>query len=174
MNKKTTSTGLTVLLLLAVITSFAQGEINKYSIVTLKGNLVSGILNTYPEFSYFDFTFVQLEDNIYSLEGYAKDKDQNQLGSLITLIPMTNQPARRFKNLEKGHLYLDLLTMQEHNVDGSEDYILTPRKCKNRAGNYVDYVSYRFSNKIEPSFGFIEAKSVTAVKSFNLNPSPPY
>lgn len=64
--------------------------------------------------------------------------------------------------------------MQSHNADGAEDYILTPRKFMDRTGNYVDYVSYRFSNKVEPSTGFIQAKSVNTVKSFNLNPSPPY
>jgi hypothetical protein len=60
--------------------------------------------------------------------------------------------------------------MQTNNVDGTEDYILTPKKCKDRSGAEVDYVSYRFSNKVTP----ISFLAGTAVKSFDLNPSPPY
>lgn len=174
MKKKITGLTFTVLLLLSFLISSGQPAIDKYYIVTLKGDMVRNTLDTYPEFSFFDFTYTQLEDSSYSLSGYAKDENKNQLGDLITLMPVTGRPLRRFKNLEKGHLYLDLATMQEHGVDGSEDYILTPKKCKDPSGSYVDYVSYRFSNKIEPSIGFIEAKSVNKVKSFDLNPSPPY
>lgn len=174
MKKKITSAAVIVVLLLSFLISSAQPEIDHYYIVTLKGNIVSNTLNTYPEFSYFDFTYTQVSNNDYALSGYAKDEQKNQLGSLITLIPMTSHPPRLFKNLEKGHLYLDKATMEENNVDGSQDYVLTPKKCKDRSDDFVDYVSYRFSNKIEPSTGFLPAKSIGSFKSFNLNPSPPY
>ena len=173
MNRKVYPFIISLCLLLIFVRTSAQPSIDKYAIVKLKGSIIKNTLEDYSGFAYFDFTYVQSDNNIYSLEGYARDKNNNQLGNLIILTPQTNHPVRRFKNLEKGHLYLTLETMQDHNVDGSEDYILTPRKCKDRDGNLLDYVSYRFSNKVKSSFGFIQAKYVYGVRAFDLNPSPP-
>jgi hypothetical protein len=61
--------------------------------------------------------------------------------------------------------------MQEQNVDGTEDYFLSPQKCKDRSGDDVDYVSYIFSNKAYKTTSFFLTVSV---KEFILNPSPPY
>jgi hypothetical protein len=171
MRKKTTTLSITLILLVSFLISSGQPKFENYSIVTLKGDIIKNTLTAYPAFSYFDFTFRLLSDNNYSLQGYAKDNAGNQLGKLITFDVMTGQ-TKKLKNLQKGHLYLDLATMKSNNVDGAENYVLTPKKCKDKSGNSVDYVSYRFSNKVDPtSVAFLEAN---ALKAFDLNPSPPY
>lgn len=170
MRMKITTLTITLVLLVSFVTSSAQPLQERYYIVTLKGSVVKNVLIN-PAFSYFDFTFKPLGNYTYSLQGYAKNKDSNTIGGLITLAPMTSKPTRPLNNLEKGHLYLSLETMQANNVDGSEDYILTPKKTKDKSGNLVDYVSYRFSNKIESApTGFLS----NAITAFDLNPSPPY
>lgn len=174
MKKKISLAAVIVFLSLSFLISSAQPAIDNYYIVRVKGDMIANTLSTYPDFSYFDFTFKQVNNDGYTLAVYARDKDGNQLGDEITLTPLTTEVTRRFKNTEKGHLYLTLDIMQKHNVDGSEDYILTPRKCMDASGNYADYVSYRVSNKIEESTGFIPASYRGGVKKFDLNPSPPY
>jgi hypothetical protein len=171
MMKKIFTLALTVFLLMAFLITSAQPPLENYYIVTLKGSAVRNVLNNYPAFSYFDFTYVQLNNKSYSLVAYAKDNENNQLGNPITLSPMTTRPTKQFRNIEKGHLYLTLTTMQDKNVNGSEDYVLTPKRCIDRTGKPVDYVSYRFSNKVYiPTTGYFLA----VVTEFDLNPSPPY
>ena len=175
MYKRLVTTTLTVVLLLTFSLAYCQNlKADGYYIVKLKGEIVSNILNTYSQFDHFDFTFKKLDDGKYALSGYASDADKQPLGDEINLIPLTDHHARSLKNLEKGHLYLYKTTMQEHDVDGSEDYILTPMKCKDHSGQSVDYVSYRFNNKIDDSDDDGSTGSLTAVKAFTLNPSPPY
>ena len=178
MKTKLTRTLFAILLLLSTIISFGQRPtFDVYDIVILKKEDVKNVLQNLPGFAYFDFTYVKLNDGSYALEGYAKDKDNNPLGSLISLAPMANTNHYRFKDSAMGYLRLDLATMNENNVDGSENYVLTPRRCLDSLGHYRDFVSYRFSNRPEPSVGFFgdkEITSVTAVKAFTLNPSPPY
>jgi len=175
MFKKITITTVITLLVFSFFASYGQRlRPEYYYIVTLRGDIVSNILNTYPQFAYFDFSYKRLESGKYSVTGYAKDADNNQLGDEIDLIPMTDKPARSLKNLDNtGTLRLDKETMQQYDVDGSEDYILTPRKCKDHSGQLVDYVSYRFNNKIDDSDDS-STGSLTTVKVFTLNPSPPY
>lgn len=152
--------------------SFSQTlpPLESYYIVTLKGDVVKDRLAT-PGFSYFDFTFKQLANKSYILTGHAYDANNNKLGNLITLEPMVSRPTRPLRNIHRGHLTLNLATMNENNVDGSENYVLTPKKCKDRSGDSVDYVSYRFSNKVSNKTSFLSATKVT---EFDLNPSPPY
>ena len=156
---------------LFVSDAFCQTKSDNYYIVVFKGDIIKAALNDNTDFKYFDLTYLQLDDGNYTLAGYARNDKNEQLGDLIILEAMPGNKARKFKNLEMGHLYLDLTTMQNYNVDGSEDYVLTPKKCKDKTGAEVDYVSYRFSNKIENTSNLI---APTLVKSFNLNPSPPY
>ncbi|GEO11412.1 hypothetical protein SAE01_39080 [Segetibacter aerophilus] len=152
------------------MTSFSQGDKDSYCIVTLRGSTVKNILNSYPSFKYFDFSFKQVNSKSYILTGYAYDGNDNKLGGLITLDSMAAKP-RSLKNLSLGHLRLPLETMIERNVDGSENYVLTPKKCK-KDGEMLDYVSYRFSNRVaKEENAFLSAK---AVIEFDLNPSPPY
>lgn len=150
---------------------FCQTDEDNYYLLVFKGDIIKTALSDYTDFKYFDLTYLRLEDGNYTLAGYARNNKNEQLGDLITLEVLPGNKARKFKNLEKGHLYLDLITMQNYNVDGSEDYVLTPKKCIDKSGAEVDYVSYRFSNKIENTSILI---APALVKSFNLNPSPPY
>ncbi|MCW3114028.1 MAG: hypothetical protein JWR18_2424 [Segetibacter sp.] len=152
------------------IITLAQPPLENYYILTLKGSIVKNAINN-SAFSFFDFTFSPHSTGKYILTGYAKDADGKQLGTLISLIPSTTHPARPFKNMQKGHLYLPRTTMNAQSVDGTEDYILTPKKCKDKSGQLVDYVSYRFSNKVSTETSFMPG---SALKSFDLNPSPPY
>lgn len=162
---------LSCLLFLGVNTLFAQASTDKYCYLVLKGVIVKSTLHTYPDFAQFDFTFNQLENSTYILTGYAKNENGDQLGEMISLEPYTDYNPKKLKNLEKGHLFLTLETMREHFVDGTEDYILTPRKCKDKDDNTLDYVSYFFSNKASANITLI---SGTTLKNFTLNPSPPY
>lgn len=172
MKKTTICTSLAIFLSALTISSFAQPPLESYSILSLKGAVIQDVLQTYPAFSFFDFTFKQAVNKNYFLVGYAMDNDSNQLGNQITLATISGSPARPLRNLEKGHLYLTRETMDAHNVDGSENYILTPKKCKDRSGELVDYVSYRFSNRVyNTSESFLPD---AALISFDLNPSPPY
>ncbi len=173
MKKKLRALRFSIILSVSFIASSAQPPLENYNIVILKGNLVKNILNTYSKtFSLFDFGYKQLSNKSYSLVVTAKDANNNQLQNEITLAVMIGQPARPLKNLQKGHLYLTLETMQQNHVDGSEDYILTPKKCRDKTGNLVDYVSYRFSNRQDNSTsGFFLAPMTI---DFDLNPSPPY
>jgi hypothetical protein len=151
--------------------SFSQKDKESYCIVTLRGSTVKNILSNYPSFTYFDFSFKQVNSKSYILTGYAYDGNDNKLGGLITLDSMSAKP-RSLKNLSLGHLRLPLATMIEKNVDGSENYVLTPKKCKSKDGEMLDYVSYRFSNKVtKEETAFLSAKGVI---EFDLNPSPPY
>lgn len=168
--KKILPISITLLLSFSSFFISAQPPLEGYYILIFKGSLVKDAINN-PAFSFFDFTYSQLSNGKYILTGFAKDVDSNSLGSRISLIPMTSKPTRPFRNLQKGHLYLDANTMNNQEVDGSEDYILTPKRCVDRDGQRVDYVSYRFSNKVSTETGFMSAYRV---KSFDLNPSPPY
>ena len=163
---------LLIALLISSKVSFSQEPKERYYIVVLKGSVVRNTLANFPSFSYFDFTFKPLSNFNYSLEGYAKDISGKPLGDKIEFDTLVSRPSKPFKNIQKGHLYLVLATLRNFNVDGSEDYVLTPKKCKDKSGNNVDYVSYRFDNKIEESntsqLGYF------GVRGFNLNPSPPY
>lgn len=158
-----------VLCLLSLNNLFGQTE--RYGYIILKGNIVKSTLRSYSDFALFDFTYQLVEDDTYTLSGYAKNESGEQLGGLITLDLITTQQGRKLKNLEKGHLFLDLSTMELNNVDGTEDYVLSPKKCKDKNGNEQDYVSYFFSNKINTSISLLRN---TTVRNFTLNPSPPY
>ena len=160
-----------VLFLFSLNNLFGQSPTEKYGYIILKGDIVKNTLSNYQNFALFDFTYQLVEDDVYILSGYAKNESGEQLGGLITLDLITTHAARKLKNLDKGHLFLDLSTMELNNVDGSEDYILSPKKCKDRNGNELDYVSYFFSNKINTSISLLLN---TTVKNFTLNPSPPY
>ena len=162
---------LTCLLFLGINALFAQATIDKYCYLIFKGSIVKNTLHTYADFTHFDFTYEQLDDNTYILSGYAKNKHGDQLGNMISLDVYKGHTPGTLKNLEKGHLFLTLETMNENDVDGSEDYILSPKKCKDKDENTLDYVSYFFSNKAAST---VELLSCTAVKVFTLNPSPPY
>ena len=162
---------LTCLLFLVVNALFAQVAADKYCYLILKGSIVKSTLHTYSDFAHFDFTFEPLDDNTYILSGYAKNKNGEQLGDMISMEPYKGHTPVKLKNLEKGHLFLTLEIMKENEVDGSEDYILSPKKCKDKDENPLDYVSYFFSNKAST---VNELLSGTAVQSFTLNPSPPY
>ncbi len=100
---------------------------------------------------------------------------------IIKLTPIQGEKPRRLKNIEPGifRLYFDV--MKANNVDGLQDYILTPKKTKDKnTSKDVDYVSYRFSNKVykEPSTAYnTETLFIQAgfdLLEFDLNPSPPY
>ena len=160
-----------MLLICSFVTSFSQSERDNYCIVTLKGSAVKNTLSAYPSFAYFDFYFQKLDSKSYILTGYAYDVNKNKLGDVIRLDSMSDKP-RSLKNIDPGYLRLDLATMKNHNVDGSENYVLTPKRYKNKSGESMDYVSYRFSNKVSKlETAFL---SVTKVIEFDLNPSPPY
>lgn len=161
----------TLISFLFVQNTFSQYLEDNYYIVVLKGDIIKNVLHDFEDFKYFDLSYLQLDDGNYTIAGYAKNDKDEQLGNLITLDIMTSIKPRHFKNLEKGHLYLNLTTMKNHNVDGTEDYILTPKKCKDIDGVVQDYVSYRFSNKVENAISLL---APNVVKAFNLNPSPPY
>lgn len=184
MYKKFTTTALIILFLSSAVLSYSQSlKTGQYYILMLKGTVVNNALSNYPQFAYFDFQFKKTEDGNYVLEGYARDADKQPLGTAISLIPvtrsvmpMTNQPFRKLinENIEKIHLRLYKDTMAAYNVDGSEDYVLTPRKCRDRSGRLVNAVSYRFNTRIDDDNSDGSIESLTAVKPFNLNPSPPY
>ena len=162
---------LTCLLFLGINALFAQAATDKYCYLILKGSVIKNTLHTYPDFAQFDFTFEQLNDNTYILSGYAKNENGEQLGNIISLSTYTGHTPAKLKNLEKGHLFLTLETMKDNDVDGSEDYILSPKKCKDKNDNLLDYVSYFFSNRVAT---IVDLLSGTVVKNFTVNPSPPY
>lgn len=141
-----------------------------YHIVLLKGIVVKHALSI-PEFSYFDFVF-KLKGKAYTLGVIPRDKYNKPLGSIIMLDAKTARPPKLLKNKIKGSLYLDVETMNEQDVDGSEDYVLTPKKCTKRECEGSDYVSYRFNNKEDNTL--TNLRFGRAVKAFDLNPSPPY
>jgi hypothetical protein len=173
MKRKSFLVILIILLSTSVFIANAQSSNDdRYSIVKLNGNIVSNILSEYPSFAYIDFTFQLVNDNIYSLSGIARDVNGTSLGTEFVLSNLETPAARPLKNLEKGHLYLTSNAMKKYYVDGSEDYILTPKKCKNKVGKLVDYVSYRFSNKITTTTSYLI--SAPKLIDFDLNPSPPY
>jgi hypothetical protein len=160
----------------------ASGQSEKFSVVKLKGSDVSNALAS-PKFSYFDFTFKEAAKKSYILEGYAMDATGKPLGKPITLSALTEHPGKPLKNLDiMGHFRLTKNTILKQNVDGSEDYILTPRKCKDKKdkSKSLDYVSYWFSNRFDEvsddspaldRIGYLGGKVVIA---FTFNPSPPY
>ena len=158
-------------LILSINNLFGQATTDSYCYLTLKGATVKNTLINYPDFAQFDFTFTQLDNETYILSGYAKNENGDQLGEMISLEPYNGHSPKKLKNLEKGHLFLTLNTMKENDVDGAEDYILSPKKCRDKDEKTLDYVSYFFSNKAVRN---IELLSSPLVKSFTLNPSPPY
>lgn len=158
-----------LLSLVPSLASLSQPPVDNYYYLKFPGDIVKKTLRI-PNFSFFDFTFHQLPDGNYILTGWAKDANNNKLGDSITLLQIAHPPARPLRNIEKGRLYLRLKTMQDRGVDGSEDYILSPQKCKDRNGHEVDYVSYYFSNRPALKRG----RKPKAVRAFDLNPSPPY
>ena len=171
MKKKNLLLVFVLLLFLSINNLFGQATTDKYCYLTLKGSVIKNTLINFPDFAQFDFTFHQLENETYILSGYAKNENGDQLGEIIYLEPFNGHAPSRLKNLEKGHLFLTLNTIRENEVDGSEDYILSPKKCKDKDENTLDYVSYFFSNKAATNIALL---SGTILKSFTLNPSPPY
>jgi hypothetical protein len=152
---------------LLIVTASAN---ETYSTVILKGSDVKAALSNFPNFNRFDFTYAQESDGNYTLRGYAQASTGGNLGNLIVLNSLSSGPKKNLKNLTMGHLYLTLKTMRDQVVDGSENYILTPRKYKSDNGTTMDYVSYRFNNHIDES---LTSDEYLGVRAFTLNPSPP-
>ncbi len=180
MKKRLTLPFVIILLCLSFSISYAYPPSNNYyHVIMLKGDVVKTALN-YSSFSYLEFSFTKA-DTGYTLVAYAKNKDGGKLGDLIKSTPVQGEKPRRLKNIEPGifRLYFDV--MKANNVDGSQDYVLTPKKTKDKnTGKEIDYVSYRFSNKVYKNTAtafntesiFIQASF--EVLDFDLNPSPPY
>ena len=171
MKRKNLLLAYVLFLFLSINNLFGQATTDRYCYLTLKGAIVKNILISYPDFAQFDFTFTQLDNETYILSGYAQNEKGDQLGEMISLEPYPDHSPKKLKNLEKGHLFLTLNTMKENDVDGSEDYILSPKKCKDKDEKTLDYVSYFFSNKALKN---IDLLSAPVMKNFTLNPSPPY
>lgn len=145
----------------------------------LRGDVIKNVTMN-SSFSYLEFSFTKTNNN-YSLVAYAKDENGGQLGDLIKLTPVTTEKPRSFRNIKQGIFRLSSITMQEHSVDGSQDYILTPKKTKDKnTGKDIDYVSYCFSNKVYKNAATASNTETIFIQAnfdlldFDLNPSPPY
>lgn len=174
---KTLKTGIAFTLVLLFCTLMAHSQkpsFFKYHVIKLDGSVVQRALQN-PDFHRFNFSYADDGTDAVLLVGYAENANSEQLSDVIRLRPLSVSVPKRFKNLApEGHLYLSRQTLIDHNVDGSEDYVLSPRKCvfENEITNFV---SYRFSNRAEPASGDFADELLTAtLKSFILNPSPPY
>jgi hypothetical protein len=161
--------------------SYGQPPLNYYNVVKLEKDAVKNALAK-SGFSYLEFSFNKV-DSSYSMVANAKDKNGRQLGNPIKLPSLVSEKPRRLPNIQQGTFRLPVNVMKEHNVDGSEDYVLTPKKCKDpKNGKEIDYVSYRFSNKVFKNTAtasnsegiFFQAAYIGNLVEFELNPSPPY
>jgi hypothetical protein len=168
--KQTSNLKLSNLWVGAALLIFTASANETYSSVILKGSDVRAALSTFPSFNRFDFTYTQETDGNYALRGYAQDSNGGNLGKLIVLNSLSSGPKKNLKNLKMGHLYLTLKAMRDQAVDGTEDYILTPKKYKADNGTTMDYVSYRFNNRVDES---LTSDDFLSVRAFTLNPYPP-
>jgi hypothetical protein len=124
------------------------------------------------DFSYFDFSYQNI-DGSYYLGVTPKTADSTEIGEMIVLRQVRGRNPRSLPNTEPtAHLLLSKDLMMKQNVNGSENYILTPEKTVDPITHRkINQVSYRFSNKVCTTCAVFLPDSLI---EFDLNPSPPY
>jgi hypothetical protein len=150
------------------LTTLAQSSFHH---LVMPGIIVTNALNN-SDFSYFDFSYENI-DGTYYLGVSPRTADSMEIGEMVVLQQVRGRNPRSLPNTQpNAHLLLSKDLMMKQNVNGSENYILTPEKTIDPITHRkINQVSYRFSNRVCTTCAVFLPDSVI---EFDLNPSPPY